>query len=278
MPDASEKPHILFATDLDNGWAHEDLATIDFLRRYYNVEVSGLDGLEALEDATDLTVIRNIWPYGHDEDAMRHYNAMRYAMRERQKTKRLKVYNPLSARCDMWGKGYLVDLTRAGFPVIPTVRHPDDIEALGSCERYRLKDINGFSSIGQQTVAAGELGKVWQPCHVIQPELDFVREISCIFIDQEYFFSTEHTRVEKDDQKRSYPSAQVIDLARHFVAWNDIPHGIQRIDILDLNDGRNLLLEIEDDSPYLALNMLEDDLRDAFYRALHASLNEALRA
>ncbi|CAM5478369.1 ATP-grasp domain-containing protein OS=Streptomyces albaduncus OX=68172 GN=FHS32_002719 PE=4 SV=1 [Streptomyces griseoloalbus] len=56
------------------------------------------------------------------------------------------VYNPLTGRGDMAGKQYLLDLTDAGLPVIPTVGRPEDLHRLPRADRYVVKPRLGADS------------------------------------------------------------------------------------------------------------------------------------
>ncbi|MGQ4420154.1 hypothetical protein ACN6LA_008002, partial [Streptomyces sp. SAS_269] len=49
--------------------------------------------------------------------------------------------------------------------------------------------------------------------------------------------------------------------------------GIQRVDACRAPDGELLLVELEDLNPYLSLDALPEEARDAFVGALTSSLN-----
>ncbi|WP_443044772.1 hypothetical protein [Streptomyces sp. DHE17-7] len=65
-------------------------------------------------------------------------------------------------------------------------------------------------------------------------------------------------------------------LARRFIEWNGIDHGIQRVDACRAPGGELLLVELEDLNPYLSLDALDDSGRDSFVAALRAALRRLL--
>ncbi len=59
-----------------------------------------------------------------------------------------------------------------------------------------------------------------------------------------------------------------IEFAEKFIEWNDIEHGIQRVDACRTKDGRLLLVELEDLNPYLSLLELDENTRETFINDL----------
>ncbi|MDH6453776.1 hypothetical protein M2156_001885 [Streptomyces sp. SAI-149] len=77
------------------------------------------------------------------------------AFRERALRAGTRVYNPLCGKADMAGKQYLLDLTAAGLPVIPTADRAEDLDRLPAADRYVVKPRLGADSIGLRTPPAG---------------------------------------------------------------------------------------------------------------------------
>lgn len=89
----------------------------------YAVAICHPRSAEALEDAADLIVFRNA-------GSVMGYQAVYDAFVDRVTRKGLRTFNTFTGKADMRGKQYLLDLTRAGYPVIPTVDACGDLDAL----------------------------------------------------------------------------------------------------------------------------------------------------
>lgn len=70
------------------------------------------------------------------------------------------------------------------------------------------------------------------------------------------------------------PDAADLAFAQRFVDWNDIDHGIQRVDACRTKDGALLLVELEDLNPYLSLDRISPEARDHFVDAMTTSLTQ----
>jgi hypothetical protein len=190
------------------------------------------------------------------------------------------VYNPLDGRADMAGKQYLLDLTAAGFPVIPTVDRAEDTVLLPEAERYAVKPKAGADSIGLRFVPREELpAQDYGGGLLVQPGVDFRYEVSFYFVDSSFQYAL-HT----PDPARRWvlePYEATDDdlaFARRFIDWNTLAHGIQRVDACRTGDGELLLVELEDLNPYLSLDLVPDATRDAFVEAMADSLRRFLEA
>ena len=60
------------------------------------------------------------------------------------------------------------------------------------------------------------------------------------------------------------PDAEDLEFADKFIAWNDIEHGIQRIDACRTQSGELLLMEVEDINPFLSIDQLAEVDRSQF--------------
>ena len=267
---------ILFLTDLTNG-ENEDLITIDFLKRDFNITVSYLTNLETIEDDFDLIVIRNTWP--SDESKFHGYNKLSEEFFKRAKRKKLKIYNDMNANCDREGKDYLVELYKKSYPVIPSVDSLEDLHLLPQASEYLIKPKDGFSSKGIKTIQRKDLKKVELKNKVVQPKLDFKHELSFYFVDNEllYCLIFEPSKIPKWPKPKYYkPTDNDILFAKKFIEWNKMKFGICRIDTLRLHNGKLLLLEIEDASPYFSITETNKRLKELFLKKFSKSVKNCL--
>lgn len=73
-----------------------------------------------------------------------------------------------------------------------------------------------------------------------------------------------------------HPTEADLAFASHFIAWNTLDHGIQRVDACRTQEGELLLVELEDLNPYLSLDLLTDQTRAGFVAAMTESLRRFL--
>ena len=72
------------------------------------------------------------------------------------------------------------------------------------------------------------------------------------------------------------PTNEDFDFCNILLNWNNLSHGIQRIDACRDEHGNLLLVEMEDLNPYLSLLDISSTLRDKFVSSLKESLNNIL--
>jgi len=269
------RPHLLLVTDLaydaaGRRYGDEDVALARWLRESFVVSLCHPLDAAGLLGGADVVLVRNTGPVIHYLDGYR-------AFREAARQAGVPVYNELTGRGDMAGKQYLVDLTDAGYPVIPTVADPADAALLGDVAEYVVKPMLGADSLGLRVVTRSELSELPRGL-LIQPRIDLVHEVSFHFVDAEF-----HYALYAPDRRRRWDlepyDATPADIAwaQRFIAWNTIGRGIQRVDACRTRDGGLLLVELEDNNPYLSLSLVEDAVRERFLRALEASLRSMLR-
>ncbi|OQD57575.1 hypothetical protein BM536_002195 [Streptomyces phaeoluteigriseus] len=269
------RPRLLYVTDLayearGRRYGDEDVFLTSRLRAHFDLALCHPLDAAALMDAFDAVVVRNSGPVlGYREE----YEAFR----ERALGAGTRVYNPLTGRADMAGKQYLLDLTAAGFPVIPTVDRPEDLHRLPAADRYVVKPKLGADSIGLRIVAPDALPALADGATLVQPCVDFAHEISFYFVDDDFQYALYAPHPDRRWQLEPYEAtARDLDFARRFVDWNGLAHGIQRVDACRAPDGELLLVELEDLNPYLSLDLLDDGTRDAFVTAMTRSLHRFL--
>ncbi|WP_399945384.1 hypothetical protein ACGH52_35330 [Streptomyces sp. BBFR25] len=275
MPSA--RPRILYVTDLayqarGRRYCDEDIHLTSRLREEFDLALCHPRDAAALLDAFDAVVVRNSGP-------VLEYKAAYDAFRERAAERGTRVYNQLTGRADMVGKQYLLDLTAAGFPVIPTVDRVEDLHRLPVADEYVVKPRLGADSAGLRIVPAGRVPEALAGTAdlLVQPRVDFAYEVSFYFVDHDYQYALHAPHPDRRWQLEPYDATVAdLDFARRFIEWNDVDHGIQRVDACRAPGGELLLVELEDLNPYLSLDALDEPARDAFVTALRTALRRLL--
>lgn len=266
---------LLLVTDLGyeargRRYCDEDIFLGSRLREAFDVALCHPRDAAALLDRFDIVLVRNSGPVLHHREA---YDAFRTRAREL----RVPVFNPLDGRGDMAGKEYLVELSRAGFPVIPTVDGAADLGLLPEAREYVVKPKLGADSVGLRFVTAaqaeGELEREADGTLLVQPRIDFRHEVSFYFVDDDFQYALYAPDPERRWVLEPYAaSAQDLAFARRFIGWNSLAHGIQRVDACRTAEGGLLLVELEDLNPYLSLDRVGEEVREAFVARLKRSL------
>ncbi|MFF7368761.1 hypothetical protein [Streptomyces tricolor] len=270
MPAA--RPRLLYVTDLayqarGRRYCDEDIHLASRLRAHFDLALCHPLDVAALMDGFDAVVVRNSGPVLGYQRAYDDFRARALAAGTR-------VYNPLTGKADMAGKQYLLELTAAGFPVIPTVDRVADLDRLPAAERYVVKPKLGADSLGLRIVPGSRLAELSAGDVLIQPCVDFAYEVSFFFVDDDFQYALYAPDPRRRWELKPYrATAADLEFARRFVDWNDLGHGIQRVDACRAPDGGLLLVELEDLNPYLSLDALPEEARDAFVTAFTASLS-----
>ncbi|MFF8289674.1 hypothetical protein ACF068_10670 [Streptomyces sp. NPDC016309] len=271
------RPSLLYVTDLayparGRRYCDEDILLSSRLRADFDIALCHPLDATALMDRFDAVVVRNSGPVLHYRDA---YDAFRARALEQ----RTLVYNPLTGRADMAGKQYLLDLTGAGYPVIPTVDRPEDLGRLPGSGPYAVKPKAGADSLGLAFVSREELDGLAFDGILVQPRVDFRYEVSFYYVDDAFQYALHAPDPARRWVLEPYaPTEADLAFARRFVEWNGLAHGIQRVDACRTREGDLLLVELEDLNPYLSLDLVDDRTRDAFVAAMTASLHRFLAA
>ncbi|MEU9203767.1 hypothetical protein [Streptomyces sp. NPDC048332] len=274
MP-AGPRPSVLFVTDLayearGRRYCDEDIHLTARLREDFDVALCHPRDAAALLEGFDAVVVRNSGPVLHYQEAYDAFCARARALGTR-------VYNPLTGRGDMAGKQYLVDLSRAGYPVIPTVDRAADLGLLPEAEGYVIKPKLGADSVGLRFVRTPELPPEADGTQLVQPRIDFRYEVSFYFVDHDFQYALNAPHPEQRWVLEPYgASAADLAFARAFVDWNTLDHGIQRVDACRTAEGELLLVELEDLNPYLSLDRVGEPVREAFVARMKASLKDLL--
>ncbi|MFF6789334.1 hypothetical protein ACFY9C_09680 [Streptomyces filamentosus] len=276
---SADRPRLLYVTDLayparGRRYCDEDIDLTARLRASFDLALCHPGDAIALMDAFDAVVVRNSGPVLHHQEAHDRF-------RERAAALGTRVYNPLHGRGDMAGKQYLLDLTAAGYPVIPTADRAEDLGRLPAADAYAVKPKAGADSIGLRFVPYEELAGLpyGDGELLVQPRIDFRYEVSFYFVDDRFQYALYAPDPARRWELVPYePTADDLDFARGFVAWNTLRHGVQRVDACRAPDGGLLLVELEDLNPYLSLDRLDEPGRARFAGELTRSLHDFLKA
>ncbi|MEW2167811.1 hypothetical protein AB0912_33175 [Streptomyces sp. NPDC007084] len=269
MPSA--RPRVLYVSDLaypakGRRYCDEDIALTARLREDFDIAVCHPLDAAALMGGFDAVVVRNSGP-------VLHHQAAYDAFRERAVADGVRVYNQLSGKGDMAGKGYLLELTAAGYPVIPTVDRAADLGLLPAADSYAVKPRQGADSIGLEFVAPERLAGLPFGDILVQPRVDFRYEVSFYFVDDTLQYALYAPDPDRRWALEPYePTDADREFARRFIDWNDITYGVQRVDACRAPGGELLLVELEDLNPYLSLDVLSPEARDAFVARMKTSL------
>ena len=267
---------ILYLTDLcyqakGRNYSEEDIYITDKLKDSFDVVLCHPKCAESFEDTADIIVFRNT-------GSVIGYKDIYQSFFNRVSQKGLKTYNSFTGKADMRGKEYLLDLTLEGFPVIPTV---DSIKYLGSLpesERLVIKPKDGADSIGLEFITKEELTKRGIPDgeYLIQPEIDFVYEVSFYFINDKFEYALYAPNKSKRWELKEYACNESdIAFATEFIKWNSVKKGIQRVDACRTRDGRLLLVELEDLNPYLSILEVNEEARNRFMQDFTDAIKNA---
>ncbi|WP_326680675.1 hypothetical protein [Streptomyces sp. NBC_01237] len=268
---AGPRPSVLLVTDLTyeargRRYCDEDIFLSSRLREEFDVALCHPRDAAALLAGFDTVLIRNSGPVLHYQEA---YDA--FCARARELGTRR--YNPLGGRGDMAGKQYLVDLSRAGYPVIPTVDRAADLGLLPRADEYVVKPKLGADSVGLRFLREAALPEGADGTLLVQPRIDFRHEVSFYFVDHDFQYALYAPHPERRWELEPYaPSSADLEFARRFIAWNSLAHGVQRVDACRTARGELLLVELEDLNPYLSLDRVAKEVQEAFVARLKSSL------
>lgn len=274
MPSA--RPRMLFVSDLTypargRRYCDEDIYLSSRLRESFDVAVCHPLDAAALMEGFDVVVVRNSGPV---VDYLAEYDEFRdLALKHDQ-----PVYSQLTGKADMLGKRYLADLSAAGYPVIQTVDSREDLARLPEADEYVVKPVRGADSAGLRFVRREQLVQLRHDGLIVQPRVNFQYEVSFYFVDHAFQYALYAPRTdERWVLERYEPTDTDLDFAWRFIEWNDIAHGIQRVDACRTHDGALLLVELEDLNPYLSLDRLDAQTRDHVVANIERSVQAMLR-
>lgn len=260
---------ILFLTNPHNDYPKEDLYLIDILKRDFDITACHPLDCEKHLSKVDGVIIRNIWP---KHEYAKEWERIQMVL----KKSGLPVYNSLTGRGDQQKKGYLVELFKEGYPVIPTIDTLKDLDSLPKQDYYFVKLKDSCDGIGAKKVSNEELSTIDLTDSLLQPFVEFDSEPSFFFIDNVFAYGvTMPHRIDNyKDFKIYVPTKEDLEFAQLFVNWNTLQYGIQRIDAVRTKDGKLLLTEIEDISEVLYLREMDEENRNRAVQLIVASIKK----
>ncbi len=268
---------ILYLSDLaykakGRNYCDEDIFITSFLKDYFDVVIAHPKCSECFENFVDLVVFRNTGSIIGFKDIYTKFV-------NRVTANNIPTFNSFSGKADMRGKQYLIDLSKNGFPVIPTVDSVHDIGLLPDSPLYVAKPMDGADSIGLEFLSLDQLMNRHFPVGsmLFQPAVDLLYEVSFYFINDKFQYALYAPDKSKRWEMKEYICSQEdISFAERFIQWNSIKYGIQRVDACRTTSGDLLLVELEDLNPYLSLLSLCDQSRSDFLNNLVSALNSAM--
>lgn len=255
---------ILIITNLQNECSEEDVwiaqsflkdgHEVKLVNKYYNPE---------LEKQFDIFIKRYSWI----EDISQFSVGQAESDYETRIVKKDLPRINFDGKFDNSGKHYLSKLYKKGYHVIPTISNPKDLAILPNAERYLVKPVNGYDGFGIIECSREELKYKWNEDYVIQPKVNFDSELQFYFIGNKFEFAQIFKPRKINSHENAYmytPTKKEIEIAKSFAMLNGKNfNGVQRIDFLKAGD-KILLSELEDDSPYMAIEALKGSQREAF--------------
>jgi len=145
-------------------------------------------------------------------------------------------------------------VVRNSGPVIPTIDDPKHLDRLPRTDEYVVKPKAGADSHGLKFVARDQIARdrIENDGNLIQPRIDFRYEVSFYFVDHDFQYALHAPDPAQRWELAEYtPAAADLEFARKFIDWNDLDHGVQRVDACRTREGDLLLVELEDLNPYL---------------------------
>ena len=225
-----------------------------------NVDIMWIDYNNKLDSNYDLIIRRNTWvEKGKDTQ---YYKKKNTELINRLKNNK-KTINLIGL--DGLGKNYLKELYYKNMNVIPTTDILEDA-LKWNCDNYVLKLKDSFGSgIGQVFVGKEQIKEKFNDNFLIQPRLEFKSEVQTYFINNKLMYVFEYT----PSKYPNYPKPKLInltneekELADEISKISDIKIGMKRIDFLRLKDNSLILLEIEDNSPHMNIEILDKDMQE----------------
>ena len=272
------KYNILILSNLNSIYAKEDeLIAESFRNDGHTVLIKWIDYDEELDDKFDVILMRDTWV--ENEKDIPKYKKYNHLLKMRLKNKPIKKVNFYEV--DSTGKLYLIDYYKKGLSVIPSTNSLKELEKINTYDTFILKAIESCNSaFGQKTIKKSDLEKEFKEGLLIQPKIKFKSEVQCYFVANELMYTFEFIPSKYPD----YPPPLVTQLTEderklvyRFVAKTNVKVGFQRLDFLRLENNELILLEIEATTPFMALMMLEENLRNKVINKYKQNIYEYMK-
>lgn len=254
---------ILYLTDFyykakGRKYYEEDLYISSKLKEHFNILIGHPHQAISNCENADLVLFRNT-------GSVIAYQEYFQKFMSKVRKENILTFNSFDGKADILGKQYLIDLKNLNYPVIPTVENVSDIDEMGNHENFVVKLKNGADSIGMEFLSKKELIDKNPQGKLIQPFIDFEYEVSFYFLNSDFQYALYAPNKSKRWELAEYEATELdLIFAKKFIAWNNIKHGITRVDACRLKDNSLLLVELEDLNPFLSIDLLSSNKRERF--------------
>ena len=272
---------LLYLTDLyyeakGRKYYEEDLYITSKLKSHFNILIGHPHQALSNLKSADLVVFRNTGSILGYQEYFQQFLA-------EVKEKNILTFNSFDGKADIMGKQYLLDLTDLDYPVIPSVESVKEIDKIGRHEKYIVKLKNGADSIGMEILQYETLLNLNPQGKLIQPLIDFEYEVSFYYLNDKFQYALYAPDKNKRWELVEYePTYSDLVFSESFIKWNNIKHGITRVDACRLKNNTLLLVELEDLNPFLSIELLPENKRNWFINnlidALKVSLNSTKKS
>lgn len=269
---------ILFVTDFyyeakGRLYYEEHLFLTGQLRKDFDLVICNPKDMNKFTEDFDLTIFRNAGPIANFKE---EYDLFRQNISSK-KTKYIQLF-----QWERWYERQILfnRIDKQRIWCHKNHRHLQNFDKLPESKTYVVKPKDGADSIGIEFLSKDEVFKTVDKKDkntLIQPLINFDYEVSFYFIDKEFqyaLYAPDKNRRWK--LKECTPTKEDLEFAQSFIEWNNLDHGIQRVDACRDENGQLLLVELEDLNPYLSLLDISPTLRDKFVTTLKSSIKKAL--
>lgn len=255
---------ILMITNLLNECSIEDIWIAEsFKNDGHEIRLENKYYDKSLEDEYDIFIKRYSWIEDIDDFTI---GGDESDYETRILSKNLPRIN-FDGKFDNQGKHYLAELYKKGYSVVPTINDINDIDKISEYNNFLIKPVNGYAGFGIIEANKENITKNWNKNYVIQPKLNFDSEIQFYFVGNKYQYAQifiPKKLLSHENAIMYKPTIQEIELAESFANLNgECFNGVQRIDFLKCK-GKLLLSELEDDSPYMAIEEVSNEEKIKF--------------
>lgn len=209
-----------------------------------------------------MIIRRNTWV--EEFEQIERFAKLNKLLEDRLEKKNIKTVNLVGL--DGKGKKYLIEFMKKGFSVIPTFDNVEDALNKTNSNEYILKMEDSYGSgLGQLVVKKEKLVEEFKEGYLIQPKLKFKSEIQSYFVGNKLMYVFEYIPSKYPNYPDPIPitlTEEQKNIACSIANESGLKVGFQRIDFIRLENDDLLLLEIEDNSPHMSLEELDENFRD----------------
>ncbi len=224
-----------------------------------------------------LIVFKNAWDL--NEKTYRNYFAQEAEFFKAVKKAKVPIVNTLDGKLDFAtrGKRILVDLYKQGYNVVPTIDDMKELDLLPKSDFYIVKPTIGYDGFDMKKVSAKKISKVVLKDEVVQPKLSFKSEIQMYFVNGRFMYALKYSPSKWPD----YPDPVEVKLNRSQIKMGEdlfklygLTCSFGRVDFLELEDGKLIMLEMADSNPNMSLPYLSKKTLNKFLTAFKKAVYE----